>query len=632
MALSSQWLDELRTRTSLSGLIGQSIKIQKVGNEYKGCCPFHNEKTPSFYVNDAKGFYHCFGCSAHGDAIRWLTDYRGLPFMDAVKELAAAANMTLPAPDPQAAQREEKRASLHDVMAAAQNWFAAQLDGIGGTAARDYLAQRGLRSETIKRFGFGFAPDDRSALQAALSQFDDAQLIEAGLLISVDGKAPYSRFRGRLMIPIRDTRGRVIAFGGRILGSGEPKYLNSPETPLFDKGRTLFNLDQAQQAARQSGRLIVVEGYLDAIALAQAGIDDVVAPLGTALTEAQIELCWKHADMPLICLDGDSAGRKAAMRAALRALPLLRPAHSLRFVTMPDGQDPDDVLRLGGVAAMQTLIDRPTELIDLLWTNERDALPLVTPEQKAGLKQRLRDHAARIANSDIAQLYADGFRQRLDHFFDRSRQQRARVGPPSPSGGQLPRRGGTGRSYAPQIWGVRPETKSARHIAQATIIMTAVVAGLLRYPECIGPNFENLSALRHGEAEIDGLLQVLLDLHVREEALDHPGLIALLTTSSWYNRSMELLRADILNFSFSRPISPKHRDYEQLRAAARIELDRTITALVRMAGLEDALARANQRARAELNEDNFARQQELRQQLEDQRQWLSDISQRADFG
>ena len=349
MALTPAWLDELRARTSLSTLIGKTVKVQKAGREYKACCPFHNEKTPSFTINDEKGFYHCFGCGAHGDAIRWMTDQRGLPFMDAIKELAAGAGMDVPAPDPRAAKKAEQARGLHDVMEAAQRFFVDQLDGIEGNEAREYLKRRGITPPTRAAFGFGYAPDSRGRLKSALKEFGEPLLVEAGLLIDPDGMEPdggkgkkrdsYDRFRGRLMIPIRDIRGRVIAFGGRILGAGEPKYLNSPDTPLFDKGRTLYNIDRASPASRQSDRVIVVEGYMDVIALAQAGFGDAVAPLGTALTEHQIERLWKLSDVPLLCFDGDAPGQKAAIRAAMRALPLLRPGFSLAFATLPPGQD-----------------------------------------------------------------------------------------------------------------------------------------------------------------------------------------------------------------------------------------------------------------------------------------------------
>ncbi|MEY4271071.1 MAG: hypothetical protein RLZZ58_2287, partial [Pseudomonadota bacterium] len=368
MSLTPQWLDELRARTTLSALIGRSIKVTRAGREHKACCPFHNEKTPSFTINDEKGFYHCFGCGAHGDAIRWMTDQRGLSFMDAVKELAATAGMDVPAADPKAAQKQEAQKSLRDVTEASARWFASQLGGIDGSGAREYLARRRISAETQHAFGFGFAPDSRSQLKTALAKYPTPMLVEAGMLIAVDDKDPYDRFRGRLMIPIRDARGRVIAFGGRALemtatgnsrgggGDGGPKYLNSPDTPLFDKGRTLYNLDRASPASRRTNRILVVEGYMDVVALAQAGIDDAVAPLGTALTETQIGMLWRMVPVPVLCLDGDAAGQKAAIRAAMRALPLLRPGFSLAFVTLPAGQDPDDVVAKGGGAAMEALI------------------------------------------------------------------------------------------------------------------------------------------------------------------------------------------------------------------------------------------------------------------------------------
>lgn len=340
-------------------MIGKTVKLTKAGREYKGCCPFHNEKTPSFYVNDDKSFYHCFGCSAHGDAIRWMTEQQGLPFIDAVQELAQAAGMEMPAQDRQSVERAERAKGLHDLMADAAQFFTDQLNGIAGAEARALLERRGIKAETSRTFGMGYSPDSRGKLREALKSYGDSALIEAGMLIKVDDKEPYDRFRGRLMIPIRDARGRVIAFGGRVIGQGEPKYLNSPDTPLFDKGRTLYNLDRAAPASRKSGRVIVVEGYMDVIALAQAGFGEAVAPLGTALTEHQLERLWRLSDVPILCFDGDAAGQKAAIRAALRALPGLAPGRSLRFVTLPEGQDPDDLVRARGPSAFETLLEKP---------------------------------------------------------------------------------------------------------------------------------------------------------------------------------------------------------------------------------------------------------------------------------
>ncbi|HEU4498817.1 MAG TPA: DNA primase, partial [Sphingomicrobium sp.] len=416
MTLSPQWLDELRARTTLSAVIGPSVKLIKAGREFKACCPFHDEKTPSFTINDEKGFYHCFGCGAHGDAIRFLTDHRGLPFMDAVKELAGKAGMEVPAPDPRDRERAERSAGLHDVMGAAQKWFVEQLNGIEGGAARAYLEQRDCSASTILKFGIGFAPDSRGKLKAALKNAGEDKLIEAGLLIQPEEekKASYDRFRGRIMFPIRDARGRVIGFGGRILGAGEPKYLNSPDTVLFDKGRTLYNIDRAGPASRQAGRLIVVEGYMDVIGLSRAGIDEVVAPNGTAVTETQLERMWRLDGQPICCFDGDAAGQKAAVRAAMRALPHLGPERTLRFVILPAGQDPDDVVRSGGRDAMEALLEKPEQLVDRLWRHEVEAAPLDTPEARAGLKARLMEHVQAIGEPNVRQLYRDEWLRRFD--------------------------------------------------------------------------------------------------------------------------------------------------------------------------------------------------------------------------
>ena len=424
--LSPQWLDELRARVTLSSVIMRTTKLQRAGREWKACCPFHNEKTPSFTVSDEKGFYHCFGCGAHGDVIRWMTDQRGLPFMDAVKELAAEAGMEVPRPDPIAAQRAEKRASLVDVMEAAQQYYVDNLHGADGERARQYLRSRGFSRRIVEQFGFGFAPDSKVATKGALSQFEEPMLIEGGLLISVDDKAPYDRFRDRLMLPIQDRRGRVIAFGGRILESrdGVAKYLNSPDTPLFDKGRTLYNLHRAGPASRQSDRIVVVEGYMDVIALANAGIEDAVAPLGTALTEMQLELLWRMVDVPLLCFDGDNAGQRAAMRAISRALPMLQPGKSLSITRLPAGLDPDDLIKQQGAGAMEKLLAAPASLLETLWQFERDAQELRTPEDKAGLKARLLEHADAIQHPDIRALYRRELLERFSAFAFPPREQK----------------------------------------------------------------------------------------------------------------------------------------------------------------------------------------------------------------
>ncbi len=418
MALSPAFLDELRARTTLSSVIMRTDKLQRAGREWKACCPFHDEKTPSFTVNDAKGFYHCFGCGAHGDVIRWMTDQRGMQFLDAVKELAAEAGLEMPAPDPQAAKRAEQRATLIDVTEAAQRWYVDQLASPSGKAARDYLASRGFSNAVCREFGFGYAPETRQALKQGLGPFDEAMLVEAGMRIEADGRDNYDRFRERLMLPIQDQRGRVIAFGGRILTAqdGVAKYLNSPDTPLFDKGRTLYNLHRAAPASRKTDRMVVVEGYMDVVALANAGIADAVAPLGTALTEAQIELLWRHVDAPILCFDGDAAGQRAAMRAVERAMPLLRPGRTLRIVQLPAGLDPDDLLKRDGTDALTSLFERALPLVDFLWEAAVAELDGETPEAKASIQERLFEQVQTILDPDIRALYRKAVANRFYEF------------------------------------------------------------------------------------------------------------------------------------------------------------------------------------------------------------------------
>ncbi len=500
MALSPQWLDELRSRVTLSGVIMRTTKLQRAGREWKACCPFHNEKTPSFTVNDEKGFYHCFGCGAHGDVIRWMTDQRGLQFMDAVKELASEAGMDVPAPDPRQAQKAEQQAGLHDVMAAAQDWFRASLDTPEGARARDYLKSRRFDGHTLDRFGFGFAPNSRTALKAALRQFPEAMLIEAGLRIAVEDRDPYDRFRDRLTIPIHDARGRVIAFAARILDAEKkdaPKYLNSPDTPLFDKGRTLFNLHRAGPALRKSGRIVVVEGQMDAIALAAAGIDEAVAPMGTALTEQQIELLWRLCDKPILCFDGDAAGRRAAMRAAVRALPLLRPGHSLQFVTLPAGMDPDDLLRAKGRDALEALLAEPSSLLDTLWTHERDAAPLASPEDKAGLKARLLDHVDAIQHPDIKPLYRRDLLDRFSAFAFPKREFAPGRRQPNPA---IPMRRGASEGL-----------RRAAALNPRDTLAQAVLAGFARHPDQVTRHAEALLGLAPAAPKLAAAIDELLE-------------------------------------------------------------------------------------------------------------------------
>lgn len=603
MALTPQWMDELRNRISLSGVIGRSIRVTKAGREFKACCPFHNEKSPSFTINDEKGFYHCFGCGAHGDVIRWMTDHQGLPFMEAIKELALQAGMEVPAPDPRAAKVAEQQKSLHDVMAAAQAFFVNCLAEERGAEARRYLASRGFPPNVVREFGFGFAPDSRTALKEALSAFPDAMLIEAGLRIVVDGKEPYDRFRGRLMLPILDPRGRVIAFGGRILSAEKtdaPKYLNSPDTPLFDKGRTVYNLHRAAPASRANGRVVVVEGYMDVVALAAAGIGEAVAPLGTALTEHQIERLWRLVETPTLCFDGDAAGQRAAMRAITRALPMLRPGHSLRITTLPKGMDPDDVVKRDGPRAMEALLDDARSLVDVLWQVERDALPLATPEDKAGLKARLLAHCETIQHPDIKSLYRRELTERFGELAF-ARKERPPFQPRQSAGA----RGNQGKGPwkpAPLPLGADDKARMLKiGNGPSTTLLAAVLAGLIRHPDQIARHAESLVRLQPEDNARAALLDALLTMADSGQMLETSGIEPILIERGLRSPSAQDYAG--MRFGFLTGDSDK----------AAEELAEAVSLLVELPAVEEALLEATKRAESELSDDSFAEQQRLLQ-------------------
>jgi DNA primase len=597
MAITPQWKDELRARITLSTVIMRTTKLVRKGREWTACCPFHDEKTPSFYVNDQKQFYHCFGCGAHGDVISWMTEQRGLSFIDAIKELASEAGMEVPAPDPVAAKRAEKRAELVDVTTEAQDWFVQNLQSAEGREALDYLKRRGLKPETLREFGFGYAPESKQALPNALPRFDERMLVETGMRIETEDGNKYDRFRGRVMLPIQDARGRVIAFGGRILENrdGVAKYLNSPDTPLFDKGRTLYNLHRAAPAARQTGRVVVVEGYMDVVALAQAGIADAVAPLGTALTEMQLEMLWRMVEVPVLCFDGDAAGQKAAIRAITRALPLLAPMRSLNIVRLPSGLDPDDLIKEQGPGAMEKLLDNATSLLDFLWSYERDLKPLGSPEAKAGLKARLMEHVDTIEDRDIQALYR---RELLDRFSafafpQRERPQRGAQGGPQggrwkPGGKPVPR----GLSNE-----ARDTLRRAMAGGQRADLQSAVIAGLVRYPEEIARHSEALSRLARLDPNAAPAIESLIEL---SETLDSQS-------------------ANAISDPEGRPAPPEDRSFAFLRKGtppgeAREELAEAVSLLALKPALEAAMAATIARF-DEDPEGCFAEQARLREQL-----------------
>ena len=417
MSITPEFLETLRSRLTLSNIVGQKVKLVKRGREHTGLCPFHGEKTPSFTVNDEKEFYHCFGCGAHGDGIKFLQETEGLNFRESVERLAEQVGLEVPKATRQQVEQQKKRAGLSDVMAMAQDYFRESLRADAGQMARQYLTGRGLNGEIANRFGIGFAPDDRNGLINYLvaKDVDKPLMIEAGLVITPDdGRPSYDRFRNRIMFPIHNAKGQVIAFGGRAMDpNARAKYLNSPETPLFHKGHVLYNAHRARESAHQSAEVIAVEGYMDVIALAQAGISNAVAPLGTALTEDQIALLWRMADEPILCFDGDNAGMRAAYRAVDRGLPVLSPGKSLRFALLPEGQDPDDLIRAGGATQMRTVLSKAQGLADMLWQRETAGKPIDTPERRAKLSADIDKCVGTIRDDTVRNFYNTEFRQRI---------------------------------------------------------------------------------------------------------------------------------------------------------------------------------------------------------------------------
>ncbi|MEO1460271.1 MAG: DNA primase, partial [Pseudomonadota bacterium] len=409
MRFNPAFLDDLRSRLTLSDVVGRKVtwdrrKSAPARGDFWAPCPFHQEKTASFHVDDRKGFYHCFGCQAKGDLFRFVQETENIGFAEAVERLAAEAGLALPeeARDPAAAAARDRRSRLYDVMEEAVRAFGRGFRGAEGAGARAYADRRGLSAETLKRFELGYAPASRGFLAGYFRERGELEeAVAAGLLIAPEGGgAPYDRFRDRLMFPIRDPQGRCIAFGGRALSAdAQAKYLNSPETELFSKGRVLYNHGPARSAAGRLGGLIVAEGYMDVIALAAAGFEHALAPLGTAITEEQLALLWRVTDEPVIALDGDKAGLRAAHRLIDLALPKLAPGRSLRFCLMPEGQDPDDLIRAGGPEAMEEALAAALPLVELLWRREVAAGPLDTPERRAGFDKRLRAALERIPDT-----------------------------------------------------------------------------------------------------------------------------------------------------------------------------------------------------------------------------------------
>ncbi|BDV33496.1 DNA primase [Methylocystis iwaonis] len=509
MRFSPSFLDEIRARVPVSEVVRHKVKLKKQGREWRGLSPFNAEKTPSFYVNDQKMRWFDFSAGKSGDIFDFLTESEGASFPEAVERLAAMAGLPMPLETNEQRVEEQKRATLQEVSEWAAEFFQKQLAAPAGREARAYLDRRQVSAASREKFRLGFAPAERHALRDYLAGKGATveTMIEAGLLIHGDDiPVPYDRFRNRVMFPICDRGGRVIAFGGRAMeADAQAKYLNSPETPLFHKGATLYNLHNARKAAHDAGTVIAVEGYMDVIALTAAGFAHAVAPLGTALTPEQCNLLWRMAEEPILCFDGDKAGLKAAFRAVDTALPLIGPGKTLRFVLLPDGQDPDELLRAGGPGAVQQAVSQTLPLVDLLWMRETEGVALDTPERRAGLERRLREIAGQIGDETLRRYYGEELRDRLGRLFGRA--------PAAPARGRdfTPRRSGAYRPGATEAGPVRISQSLANSplfrgvkppIAPRDALILLI---LMNHPDVLAAQVEEVAGLEFASNEAAAL-------------------------------------------------------------------------------------------------------------------------------
>jgi DNA primase len=557
MRFSDQFLDEIRQRLPITQVVGEHViwdkrKSQPGKGDMWACCPFHGEKSPSFHADDRRGIYHCFGCGVSGDHFRFLTEKAGMSFPEAVEKLAGMAGVPMPARDERQEKREAERKSLIDVMELATKYFEAALQHNIGARARGYLFERGVSAQSQTRFRIGFAPDSRNGLKEhlALNGVSAQDMIDTGLVASRDDDPlTYDRFRNRVMFPITDFRGRVIAFGGRAMSPDVPaKYLNSPETELFHKRQTLYNGQNARSAARDGSAVVVVEGYLDVIAAVSAGFEGTVAPLGTALTEEHLQLLWRMSPDPILCFDGDKAGLKAAERSADLVMPHLKPGFTVKIATLPEGQDPDDLIKAQGRGAFADVLDRARSLSDVIWSMETGGLVPETPEARAALQARLRERANSIQDSSVRFHYAQAFDEKLRAFLAPVRQNRF-----EPRNGQQ-RYGQSGaygypRGGTPRLV-VSDTLRNSRllkpgSVADATPREATIILSLVNHPALVDDKFEILAALDFETPAAQKVMSEILGLVVRHHDISSADLRSALGVRG-HGAALDRM-ADVLN-------------------------------------------------------------------------------------
>src|SRR5476649_1722075 len=570
MRFTPQFLDELRARLPVSEVVGRRVKLRKQGREFIGLSPFNKEKSPSFTVNDQKGFFNDFSSGKHGDIFGFVMETEGVAFPEAVERLAQLAGVALPKVSHEDEQRDARRKTLHDVMELAAKFFEATLAGRVGAKARGYLADRGLDSATQLKFRLGYATNERFALKEHLGShgIPVEDMVEAGLLVSGDDiPLPFDRFRDRVMFPITDLRGRVIAFGGRALEKdAQAKYLNSPETPLFHKGATLYNIASARQAAHDGAQNIVVEGYVDVIAMVTAGFAATVAPLGTALTEDQLALLWKMADEPVLCFDGDNAGLRAAYRAVELAMPRLKPGKSLKFALLPQGQDPDDLVRSADREAVMEVIAAARPLADMLWARETEGHSFATPERRAALEARINEVTSGIADDSVRKYYRQDFNARLSQFFApaqaprgnfqrgqgqgqawRGKDWRERGNSNWQPRNGAPQRPATGGKNTPYVVVSQQLASSPVHRGHRTAVPkreALILQAALNYPWLLHDHLEELASLEFHHADAERLKCALIDIAAHAAAPDAEAIKAELAGRN-LTETMERIGASI---------------------------------------------------------------------------------------
>jgi DNA primase len=614
MRYPADLLDEIRSRVPVSRVVERHVKLKRAGREYIGLSPFKTEKTPSFTVNDHKGFYHCFASGEHGDIFTFLMKVEGLTFPEAVERLASEAGVILPAPKPVDEAKASHETRVREALEEACSFFESALAGREGNAARAYLEKRGVQFSEIKAFRLGFAPDNKAALKGHLGGkgFSIAEMQDAGLLIHGDDIAiPYDRFRGRLIFPIMDAKRRVIAFGGRaLLPDQQPKYLNSPETELFHKGHVLFNLAAAREAAKTAKTVIVAEGYMDVIALDRAGFANAVAPLGTALTSDQLRLLWSMAPLPTLCFDGDAAGRKAAHRAIDTSLPHLEPGRSLQFAFLPGGCDPDDMVTGGAKDVLSKALGEPVPLIDVLWARERDRHPLNTPEQRASLEARLMEAVQLIEHRSLRFHYVSALRERL-----RAQGQGVRVPVRRPDASSWRARvdGAAARAkYAKPNAAARTSSLLSSPIAQLSAPCSSprealLIMAIARHPWLLDEHLEEIASLHLDDSGCCRIRNAMLAIHQTEETLDNEKLLQHLSREGYGAELERLERACAHNAD---PHFASGANKEQV-----LEGWRHVMMLHGKAGVPRSLREAESDYVSEPTNENFSKLQAVVQQV-----------------